>query len=133
MIIIQGKQGKGVKRELIKRFCEDCESATLLTDELNTDDILTIINDLKKDGLEISDEHEKNIRTNLFVNCEEEFYLVLGKIDTQSIYVDLCISDKNRLKIKDFCMGLEREYGMQFIFTEQLSLNSKKDINIIEI
>ena len=136
MKIIQGKVGKGIINELIRMFCKDTNPSTLITDQVNLSEIFEKIKMLdKKDILEFSNTEMKNILTNQFVNCDADYYNLIGNINTTSIYINLCFYGVDFKKnIIKFCLQLEREYGQNFVMTEQLPCGSNiEDINIKEL
>lgn len=136
MKIIQGKVGKGIINELIRMFCKDTNPATLITDQLNLSEIFEKIKMLdEKNILEFNDAEMKNILTNQFVNCDADYYNLIGNINTTSIYINLCFYGVDFKKdIIKFCLQLEREYGQKFVMTEQLPCDSiLESINIKEL
>lgn len=135
MIIIQGRAGIGIKSKLIKDFCRDSNPATLITDQLTLSEIFNKMKTLDiLDNLDWSTQESKNILTEQNINCDADYYNLIGSINTTSVYIDLCFSKSWKDDIIKFCLGLEREYGVKYLMTETLPVDSKiLGINIIEL
>lgn len=133
MNIIQGRAGTGTTKELLKRFLEDTDSATFISDEIGIAEIFSKRQYLQSNGVNIIDEESKQIKTNMFANCNSDYYEMVQNLNTKSIYLDIHISRDFKQIFIDFCVDIEREYGLNIVMIEQLSADSDiKGINILE-
>lgn len=133
MKIIYGKAGKGRVNQLLKMFMEDSKSATFLTDSLTMDNIIEKMICLKENDVDIMDFQGKEIKTNMYTNCDSDYYYMIQDLTSQSMYLDLCISSSFKEQFKSFCIDIENEYGINIVLAEQLPIDSDiDDIKIVE-
>lgn len=121
MIILRGKTSSGKTLEIIRRFCKDNQSATLITDDESLGDIFYKMKFLEEqEELIINTEVYKNIISGQFTNCDADYYnLINNNSNTKSIYLDLnCLSSEVRPNIIKYCLDLESEYGINFTMTQ---------------
>lgn len=133
MKIICGEVGAGKTNELLKMFLEDTNTAIFLSDEEGLDNIVERIKH-QENGVKVIDFQGKEIKTNMFVNCNSDYYImILKSISSHSIYLNLCIPLDFKKQFKEFCSKIEKEYCLNIVMTEQLICNSGlKGIKIVE-
>ena len=133
MNIIQGKVKSGTTNELLKRFLEDTNSATFISDEIGIEEILKKSQYLQSNGVDIVDRESKQIKTSVFTNCNSDYYKTVQDLNTKSIYLDIHISRDFKQTFINFCVDMEKEYGLNIAIIEQLSADSSiKGINVLE-
>lgn len=133
MIIIQGRAGSGTTNELLKRFLEDTNSATFISDEIGIEEIFNKAQYLQSNGFDIVDKESKQIKTAMFTNYNSDYYSMIQSLNTKSIYLDLHIYGDFRQTFIDFCSNIEKEYELNIVMIEQLPVNSDiKGIKVLE-
>jgi hypothetical protein len=133
MKIIYSKAGQGRTNELLRRFLKEGKSASFLTDRLNLNDIIRKIEKLKKDGEDICDLEGKEVKTNMNVNCNSDYFNIIHSLNSQKMFLDLSIPKSFKNQFKSFCMEMEREYGLDIWLAEQLPVDSEiEGLKIVE-
>lgn len=133
MKVILGKAKQGKSSELLKQFLKERKSATFLSDELSLTHIIERIEELKANGEDVCDLEGKEIRTNMNVNCNADYYSMIQNLNSQAIFLDIHLPRDFKDQFKVFCLELEREYGLQIWLTEQANADADMDeVRIID-
>lgn len=135
MKIIFGGCKSGKSHKLLKLFLEDRNTASFITDELTLDDIINKINQLKNEEIiDVVDIEGKEIKTNMSVSLDSQYYYMVNELMGNSLYLDLHIPKEFRKSFKTFCLGIEKDYGKNITLIEQVPSSSDIDngLRIVE-
>lgn len=131
MIILQSKVKQGKTTELIKRFMQDENPATLITDEMTLYGVADIVKRLKSEGVSFNQEAIKNtIHTKPDYGC----YRVAKGITDRNLYIDSRISQNTFEDVKKKYRLLEKENDIKITITKQLPMsNVLEGVYVVEI